>query len=237
MNKKILIIEDDRDLVDLLAIHLADLEYTLDKAYDGEKGLELIRSNVYDLVILDLMLPKLDGLEVCKKIRSFNKTLSILMLTSRSEEIDKILGLELGADDYVTKPFSIRELMARIKSIIRRVDAVKETEVEHDRELMFDMMKIDLHKRKVTIDQELIELTAKEFELLSLFASNPGRSFSREQLLNQIWGYQYLGYEHTVNSHINRLRQKIEKNPSEPRFIKTVWGVGYRFTELEELEK
>jgi DNA-binding response OmpR family regulator len=159
------------------------------------------------------------------------------MLTSRSEEIDKILGLELGADDYVTKPFSIRELMARIKAIIRRVDAVKENGVEHDTELLFNEMKIDLHKRKVTIGQELVELTAKEFELLSLFARNPGRSFSREQLLNQIWGYQFLGYEHTVNSHINRLRQKIEKNPSEPRYIKTVWGVGYRFTELEELEK
>ena len=238
MSKKILIIEDDHDLVDLLTIHITDIGYSLESAGDGENGLNKTRSGKYDLIILDLMLPKMDGIEVCKQIRAIDKSLPILMLTSKSEEIDKILGLELGADDYVTKPFSIRELMARIKTILRRVDAVKENGSEKAEEapLIFDELHIDLQKRKVTLGSTLVELTAKEFELLSLFASHPGRAYSREQLLNQIWGYQFSGYEHTVNSHINRLRQKIEENPSDPKYIKTVWGVGYRFTETEELE-
>lgn len=239
MQKKVLIIEDDKDMVELLDIHLKDLGLTLDKAYDGELGLKLALSRQYDLIILDLMLPRLDGLEICKQIRLEHKSLPILMLTSKSEEIDKILGLEFGADDYVTKPFSVRELIARVKAIFRRINAIKEDngDINTLQELEYNELKIDKNKRKVTLRGKSIELTAKEFELLSLFASNPGKSYSREQLLNQIWGYQFTGYEHTVNSHINRLRNKIEEIPSDPKFIKTVWGVGYRFTEHEEMEQ
>jgi DNA-binding response OmpR family regulator len=184
------------------------------------------------------MLPKLDGLEICKKLRAEEIQTPILMLTARSEEFDKVLGLELGADDYLTKPFSIRELLARIKANLRRV------EVEHkssqslveNRKLVFKDLVIDPQKRKVTLNDEVISLTPKEFELLQLFASNPGKAFSRQELLEKIWGYQFEGYDHTVNSHINRLRNKIEEEPSDPYYLKTVWGVGYRFAELEELD-
>ena len=239
MDKRILIVEDDKDLVELLEIHINDLGYKLDKAFDGESGLSKLQNNSYDLVILDLMLPKLDGLEVCKLIRSDNKALPILMLTSKSEEMDKILGLELGADDYISKPFSIRELMARIKASIRSVEAVKEEikEKEGNKEFRYGDLFVDLEKRKVVLGENKIELTAKEFDLLVHFASHPGRSYTREELLVTVWGYQFSGYDHTVNSHINRLRGKIERDPANPRFIKTVWGYGYRFAETEELEE
>jgi len=239
LNKKVLIIEDDRDITDLVAIHLKDLGYILHKAYDGEAGLAKVLSENYDLVILDLMLPKLDGLEVCKRIRERDKALPIIMLTSRSEEMDKILGLELGADDYIVKPFSIRELLARIKTNLRSVEAFKEEvskSTDTKSELQIGEMLIDFAKRKVTLRSEKIELTAKEYDLLAYFARHPGRSFSRGELLNAVWGYQFSGYEHTVNSHINRLRNKIEKNPAEPTYIKTVWGIGYRFVEPDEVE-
>ena len=236
MNKKVLLIEDDPVIADLLEIHLKDLDLKLDSADDGESGLEKAINNDYELVILDLMLPKMDGLDVCKGIREKKKSMPILMLSAKSEEFDKILGLELGADDYMTKPFSIRELLARIKSIIRRVKDLKEGVQENvPKELIFDTLYIDLNKRKVVLDGIVIELTAKEFDLLALFALNPGRAYSRENLLNIVWGYQFTGYEHTVNSHINRLRSKIEQDPSQPRFIKTVWGVGYKFVEHEDL--
>lgn len=236
--KKILIIEDDKEITDLVDINLDESEYMLDKAFDGEAGLSKARDSKYDLIILDLMLPKLDGLEVCKKLRSEDVQTPILMLTAKSEEFDKVLGLELGADDYLTKPFSIRELLARIKANLRRV------EVEHqssqklvgNRQLVFRDLVIDPQKRKVMFKNEIISLTPKEFELLQLFASNPGKAFSRQELLEEIWGYQFKGYDHTVNSHINRLRNKIEEDPSEPFYLKTVWGVGYRFAEQEELE-
>lgn len=238
MSKKVLIIEDDPDIADLLEIHLNDLDLKLDRTEDGESGLQRALENEYEMVILDLMLPKLNGLEVCKGIREQKKSLPILMLTAKSEEFDKVLGLELGADDYMTKPFSIRELVARIKSIIRRVSAIKETSVaaSDQKEIEFGPLLINLDKRKVILDGNVIELTAKEFDLLALFASNPGRAYTRENLLNIVWGYQFIGYEHTVNSHINRLRSKIEKDPSQPVFIKTVWGVGYKFVEYEELD-
>lgn len=239
MNKKILIIEDDPDIVDLLKIHLQDIDFILDNARDGDQGLRKALDNDYELVILDLMLPGLDGLEVCKGIREKKKTLPILMLTAKAEEFDKVLGLELGADDYITKPFSIRELMARIKAILRRISALKESsrKSQEDKELLFGQLSINLAKRKVMLNNNSIDLTAKEFDLLVTFASNPGRAFTRENLLNTVWGYQFSGYDHTVNSHINRLRAKIEKDPSRPRYIKTVWGVGYKFAELEDLEK
>jgi two-component system, OmpR family, alkaline phosphatase synthesis response regulator PhoP len=239
MKKKVLIIEDDPDIADLLEIHLNDLDLELERTEDGETGLEKALHNDYEMVVLDLMLPKLNGLEVCKGIREKKKYLPILMLTAKSEEFDKVLGLELGADDYITKPFSIRELVARIKSILRRVSAIRDISASESvkEELIFGPLNINLQKRKVTIEKNTIELTMKEFDLLALFASNPGRAYTRENLLNIIWGYQFAGYEHTVNSHINRLRAKIEQDPSQPVFIKTVWGIGYKFAEYEDLDK
>ena len=234
---KILIIEDDPNIVELVEIHLKDMGYELDRATDGQAGLKKVRDNDYPLVILDLMLPELDGLEVCKRIREEDKHTPILMLTSKSEELDKVLGLELGADDYITKPFSIRELMARIKAIFRRMEADKENAVAASdrKEIVSGDLIINLEKRKVTMSGKVVELTAKEFDLLALFAAKPGRAFSRQELLDLVWGYQFYGYEHTVNSHINRLRSKSEESPSEPKYIKTVWGIGYRFVEDEEL--
>ncbi|MCH8955873.1 response regulator transcription factor, partial [candidate division KSB1 bacterium] len=225
-NNKILIIEDDPHMSELLEIHLGDLGYQLKHAADGVAGVEKFEEDEYALVILDLMLPKLDGFEVCKKIRAQNNFTPILMLTSKSEELDKVLGLELGADDYITKPFSIRELMARIKAIFRRMEADKEkaTGNAKSKELIFGDLKIYLDKRKVLLDKAPIDLTAKEFDLLALFASNPGRAYSRQELLDIVWGYQFDGYEHTVNSHINRLRSKIEQDPANSKYIKTVWG-------------
>ncbi|MCG8607201.1 response regulator transcription factor [bacterium] len=233
----ILIIEDDPQIAELIEIHLTDLGYRLIKASDGLQGLQKFEEQEYALIILDLMLPKLDGLEVCKRIREVNKYTPILMLTSKSEELDKVLGLELGADDYITKPFSIRELIARVKAIFRRINANKE-QVEdraEEHEIVYGDLAIHLEKRKVLLNDQPVELTAKEFDLLVRFAQNPGRPYSRQELLDLVWGYQFDGYDHTVNSHINRLRRKIEPDPANPRFIKTVWGVGYSFAEVEEL--
>ncbi len=236
--KKVLIIEDDPNIADLVEIHLRDLGYELDRAGDGKTGLQRALSGEYVLIILDLMLPEMNGLEVCKALRAQQNNLPILMLTAKSEEIDKVLGLELGADDYLTKPFSIAELLARIKALMRRMEmnGEKEANEKQDEQLRYGDLLIDLEKRRVLLAGKPIELTVKEFELLSLFARKPGRAFSRQELLDLIWGYQFAGYDHTVNSHINRLRNKIEKDPANPFFIRTVWGVGYRFVEPEELE-
>jgi two-component system alkaline phosphatase synthesis response regulator PhoP len=236
-NNRVLIIEDDPNIADLVQIHLHDLGYELDRAEDGPAGLEKIGAQEYALVILDLMLPKMDGLEVCRRIRDENKYTPILILTSKSEELDKVLGLELGADDYITKPFSIREFLARVKAIFRRLeaDAAKASVHGVPQELTFGELVVQFEKRKVTLSGQPVDLTAKEFDLLARFATNPGRVYSRQELLDLVWGYGFDGYDHTVNSHINRLRSKIERNPSEPDYIKTVWGVGYRFVEPEEL--
>lgn len=236
----ILIIEDDSEIIDLVEINLDDSRFTLDKAVDGETGLAQAQSEAYDLIILDLMLPELDGLEVCKKLRSEGNQTPILMLTAKSEEFDKVLGLELGADDYLTKPFSIRELLARIKANLRRVEVDKQQSSngsEKQDKMIFGNLVIHPQKQKVTIDEESVSLTPKEFDLLKLFARNPGKAFSRDELLSEVWGYQFEGYDHTVNSHINRLRNKIEEDPSEPEYLKTVWGVGYRFVEKDELSE
>jgi len=232
--QSILIAEDNRDLMNLLKINLSDQGYLIHTSENGEEALDKYRSESPDLLILDVMMPRLDGLEVCKRIRKEDRTIPILMLTAKSEELDKVLGLELGADDYMTKPFSIRELLARVKAIFRRVEAQHEEQAEEARVLEFDHLVMDTAKRKVTLDNETIELTSKEYDLLMLFFSNPGKSYSREELLNLVWGYSYEGYSHTVNSHINRLRSKIEKDLSEPHYIRTVWGVGYRFADKEE---
>ncbi len=233
---KILIIEDDPHVVDLVEIHLKDWGYDLERATEGPSGLHLALQQSFALIILDLMLPGMDGLAVCKRIRAENALVPILMLTAKAEEFDKVLGLELGADDYLTKPFSIRELMARIKALLRRHEAQQETAAKQHaaEELACDDLKIYPAKRKVTLAGRALELTAKEFDLLALFASHPGRAYSRSDLLDLVWGHQFEGYEHTVNSHINRLRSKIEKDPAQPKYIQTVWGMGYRFAERED---
>jgi DNA-binding response OmpR family regulator len=218
----VLVIEDEKDISDLLEIHLSDLNCNVTKAYDGNTGLDFAISNNYDLIVLDLMLPGLDGLEICKEIRRKEVYSPVLILTSKSEEFDKVLGLEIGADDYLTKPFAIREFIARVKAIFRRVQAIqKETDNESD--INIGDISIEVSKRKVLLDGERIDLTPKEFDLLYLLSSHPGKTYSREQLLSLLWGYQYNGYEHTVNSHINRLRSKIEEDVSNPKYILTTW--------------
>jgi DNA-binding response OmpR family regulator len=236
--KKILIIEDDPDIAELVEINVKDIGFELVKENNGKEGLKTALDNKFELIILDLMLPGLNGMEVCKQIREKDTHTPILMLTAKSEELDKVLGLEKGADDYLTKPFSIRELLARIKANIRRVKVDAEFQEEAlDDTFEFGDLYIESQKRKVTLSGEKIELTPKEFDLLILFASSPGKTYSREALLEKVWGYQFDGYDHTVNSHINRLRNKIEKDPPNPTYLKTVWGVGYRFVELQELEQ
>ncbi len=232
----ILLVEDDEDIATLVQIHLGDLGHTVEIAKDGKRGLEMALAETWSLVILDLMLPEMDGFEVCKKIRSENEAVPILMLTARAEELDKVLGLELGADDYLTKPFSIRELTARVKAILRRIKVERDMKSEALADkLEIGGLCVDFEKRLVELNGKVIELTAKELELLLLFARHPGRAYNRQELLDLVWGYQFIGYSHTVNTHINRLRSKIEHDPSAPKFIKTVWGLGYRFAEPKEL--
>ena len=229
--KKILLIEDDLEIVKLLEIHLTDLIYETSKATDGSIGLQMALENDYDLILLDLTLPSMDGVEICKRLRAVKNT-PVIMLTAKSEEIDRVLGLEIGADDYITKPFSIRELLARVKAVMRRtVISTAENLKEDSSIIAADTMQIDIDKRKVLIEDKKIELSPKEFELLVLMASNPGRNYSRTELLNLIWGYNFTGYEHTVNSHINRLRAKIESDMTNPTYILTTWGIGYKFNE------
>ncbi|MEZ4825339.1 MAG: response regulator transcription factor [Bacteroidia bacterium] len=230
--KKVLIIEDDRDIVSLLEIHLRDMDCLVTKAFNGPDGLSHALEGTFDLVILDLMLPGMDGMDICRNLRAEKIQSPILMLTARSEEIDKVLGLESGADDYLTKPFSIRELLARVKAIFRRIQIVqKASSAEEARGLIFGNLEIDAENRKVLVSGQRVELTPKEFDLLYLLASHPGRSYSRDRLLSLVWGYEFNGYEHTVNSHINRLRTKIEPDLSQPQYILTTWGVGYRFND------
>jgi len=233
MSQRILVIEDNKDLANLLALHLRDLSYNVDLAFEGDKGLYKAESGSYDLIILDIMLPGVDGIEICRRLRSRPDYTPILMLTSKSSELDRVLGLEMGADDYVTKPFSIRELMARVKALFRRIDELKKAGQEEIPEVIHAKdLAIDLLKRKVTLKDRVIDLTAKEFDLLIYFAKHPGRAYTRAQLLDDVWGYGHDGYEHTVNSHINRLRTKIETDPANPQYILTVWGVGYKFVEI-----
>ena len=219
-------------------MHLKDQSFQVELAFDGVAGLAKAMAKNYDLIILDLMLPGLDGLEVCKRLRSKPPYTPILMLTSKSSEVDRVLGLEIGADDYVTKPFSIMELMARVKAIFRRVEGVKsEKDETEDEVISIKNLVIDTGRRKVSLNKKDVDLTAKEFELLHYFAKHPGRVYTRSQLLDYVWGYGHDGYEHTVNSHINRLRSKIEKDISNPKYILTTWGVGYRFVDEEELSQ
>jgi len=233
MKRKVLIVEDEPDIAHLVQEHLADIGCDADIAGTGERALQLFSNGDYQLAILDLMLPDTDGLTLCRTFRESKSYLPILMLTAKSSELDRVLGLEIGADDYLTKPFSIPELMARIKALFRRTEMLNQTIEQSDKPeiIDFDHLVIDVEKRQVTIDQASVDLTAKEFDLLLFFARNPGRVYNRVQLLDKVWGYNHDGYEHTVNSHINRLRGKIEKDPAAPQYILTVWGVGYKFSE------
>ena len=229
----VLVVEDDHSICELLAIHLKSLNCHLSMAYDGVEGMYKALNLKYDLIILDLMLPGgIDGFEICREIRAKGIITPVMMLTARAEEIDKVLGLEMGADDYLTKPFSLREFVARVKAIFRRAKLMKAVaEKSKNDALEFGDLSIEVDKHKVSIRGQRIELSPKEFELLVLLASKPGRSYSRSQILNLVWGYDFSGYEHTVNAHINRLRAKIEPDLSKPTYILTTWGVGYRFTE------
>ncbi|MCK5377231.1 MAG: response regulator transcription factor [Acidobacteria bacterium] len=234
---RILIVEDELDIANLIRIHLGDLGYDIEIAGDGKLGLQRALEENWSLVILDLMLPEIDGFEVCKRIRAENEALPILMLTARADELDKVLGLELGADDYLTKPFSVRELLARVKALFRRVEAFgAEATTAKDTITAGDLV-IDRQRREARLSGEVVNLTAKEFDLLAHFAGHPGQVFTRSQLLDQVWGYVHEGYEHTVNTHINRLRRKIEPDPAKPRYVITVWGVGYRFPGADELKE
>ncbi len=233
MGRKILVVEDDRDIARLVELHLRDHGNDVVLAHDGALGLGLALSNSFDLVILDLNLPGVDGLEICRRLRTKPAYTPILMLTSRSSEIDRILGLEIGADDYLTKPFSVRELVARVKAIFRRVEAMGSTEPAPVPTIQVGDILIEGDKRTATIGGRAVSLTAKEFDLLAQFAGHPGRVYTRTNLLDLVWGKGYEGYEHTVNTHINRLRAKIEKDPADPRYLLTVWGVGYKFAEQE----
>lgn len=237
ITKRILLVEDDKDISHLVKLHLEDEAYLVDIAADGKEGLARAQGQEYDLVVLDLMLPGMDGLEICRRLRGETDYVPILMLTAKASEIDRIVGLELGADDYLTKPFSVRELVARVKAIFRRVGAVSaQAGTEDSPRLSLGDLIIETDKRKVKMAGKQITLTAKEYDLLYHFASHPGRVYTRAQLLDQVWGYGYEGYEHTVNSHINRLRGKIESDPANPRYVLTVWGVGYRFAEPQDLK-
>ncbi len=229
MTRNVLIIEDNKEITDLLRMHLSDLNCSIRTAMDGLQGLQIAQKGRFDLIILDLMLPQLDGLEICRKIRQQENYTPILMLTAKSSEIDRVIGLEVGADDYLAKPFSIRELMARVKALFRRIDVFSVKTPASSTVIACEELVIDVDKHTVVVDNKQLDLTAKEFELLVQFAKNPGRVYTRSQLLDKVWGYGHDGYEHTVNSHINRLRGKLEKDPANPRFILTVWGVGYKF--------
>jgi DNA-binding response OmpR family regulator len=236
MSRRVLVAEDDPDIGRLVTLQLAELDCESRLIADGVSALAEAEAGHYDLVILDLMLPRMDGLQICRRLRTQARYTPILMLTAKSSELDRVLGLELGADDYLTKPFSMLELAARVKAVFRRADhqqaaaaAVQEAATEQVIEA--DRLRIDLLRHEVRVDGKPIELTAREFELLVYFARSPGRVYTRAQLLDQVWGYSHSGYEHTVNSHINRLRNKIERDPANPLYIQTVWGVGYKFGE------
>jgi DNA-binding response OmpR family regulator len=231
MARQVLVIEDNRDLGELVSLHLRDLDCDVRLTTDGLTGFEEARSGRYDLVILDLMLPGMEGMELCRRLRGQGSYTPILMLTARSSEIDRVLGLETGADDYITKPFSMPELIARVKAIFRRVDGLRNRGAEASRMITAGDITIDMAKHEVTVSGRQVDLTPKEFDLLVQFARNPGQVYTRSQLLDLVWDYGHAGYEHTVNSHINRLRAKIEQDPAKPRYLLTVWGVGYKFNE------
>lgn len=232
--KQILLIEDDPDLANILTVNLLNEGYALEAVANGNKGLQALINNSYDLLILDLMLPGLDGLEICRQVRNMPGYLPIIIISAKSAETQRVLGLELGGDDYLSKPFSLDELLARIRALLRRVNALDRLAGEKTGTIYCGDLVIDPVARTATLARRTLGLTAKEFDLLLFFARNPGKAFTRLALLDQVWGYSHGGYEHTVNSHINRLRAKLELNSAKPNFIQTVWGVGYKFIDYSD---
>jgi len=225
---KVLLIEDDHDIAKLIQLHVSQMPAKVSHAPDGKKGLDLAIAETWDVIILDVGLPHINGLDICRHLRNQGNQVPVLMLSAKVSELDRVLGLELGADDYLTKPFSVIELQARIKALVRR-SQINETDTTDQDLLNYSNLRLDKMQRKSWLAEKELLLTAMEFDLLWFFASNPGRVFNRIELLTKVWGYGHRGYEHTVNSHINRLRSKLEDQPEFGRFIHTVWGVGYRF--------
>ena len=231
MRRRILIVEDEPELGRLLQRQIQQAGYDVTTTLSGEDGLRAADSGHFDLVLLDVMLPGIDGLETCRRLRAREHYMPIMMLTARSTEVDKVLGLETGADDYMTKPFSVQELLARIRAIFRRIDALESrSETAGQQIVVGSSLRIDPTAREAWLNGRRVALTHKEFDLLLHLAQNPGRVYSRGQLLDAVWGYTHEGYEHAVNCHINRLRAKIEQDPGHPKLLLTVWGVGYKFT-------
>src|SRR5688572_3151797 len=226
--RNVLVIEDQQDIAHLVRLHLKDLPCNVELAFDGRSGLAAAETRPFDLVVLDLMLPFVDGLEICRRLRARPVYTPIMMVTAKAAELDRVLGLELGADDYLTKPFSIRELVARVKAVFRRMEHLQGTPPAVEETIHHGKLEADVAKREVRIDGAAVGLTTKEFDLLLHFLRNPGRVYTRLQLLDSVWGHGYEGYEHNVNCHITRLRAKIERDPPHPSFILTVRGVGYR---------
>ncbi len=230
MSKRILVVEDEPSIAKLVQFNLEKEGFQVEVATDGQKGVDLALEHSPDLMVLDLMLPRLDGLEVCKRLRQEKGHIPILMLTAKNDEFDKVLGLELGADDYMTKPFSPRELVARVKAILRRVDAIQEAKgFEENKKIVVGDLKIDPEGYEVTRGNETLELTPKEFELLVYMARNRGRVLSRDQLLNAVWNYDFVGDSRIVDVHVSHLRDKIERDSRRPIYIKTIRGIGYKF--------
>lgn len=227
MSRRVLVVDDEKLIVKGIRFSLEQDSMEVDCAYDGEEALEKIRANQYDIVLLDVMLPKLNGFEVCQQVREFSDV-PILMLTAKGDDMDKILGLEYGADDYITKPFNILEVKARIKAITRRT--TKSTQKKKDESILKALdMTLDTDSKRLQIKEQEINLTSKEFDVLELLVRNPNKVYSREKLLQLVWGSQYPGDVRTVDVHIRRLREKIESNPSDPKYVHTKWGVGYYF--------
>jgi len=231
-SKRVLLVEDDADIAEIVALHLRDEGYAVVHATDGPAGLRLLEQHAWDALVLDLMLPGLDGLEICRRARSMERYTPIIITSARGSETHRVLGLEIGADDYLAKPFSVLELVARVRALLRRIDAVARTPAAAGIVRVGELA-ISALEREVKLAGELVELTPREFDLLLFFASNPGKVFSRSELLDRVWGHRHSGYEHTVNTHINRIRAKIEVDPANPRRILTVWGRGYKLSPEE----
>ena len=232
-DKRVLVIEDDQDIAQLLLVHFSDIYRHVHAVNNGLAGFDAALNKPWDIILLDIRLPGMDGLEICKQLRSHNVMTPILMLTSKSSELDQVLGFEIGADDYVTKPFRLMELSARVKALLRRAHLISPiiSETEQATKISLGQLSLDIDKRKVIFDGQKIELTSREFNLLTHFAKFPGKVFSRMELLDSVWGISHQGYEHTVNSHINRLRSKLSTVLEGKHCIETVWGVGYKLSE------
>ncbi len=234
-NKRILIVEDSEDIGRLLVSCLRDMGSSITWAEDGFEGIRLATNENWDLVILDIELPGPSGLEICRTLRAAHPLTSVIMLTSRNSEYDHVLGLDNGADDYITKPFSLMALIARIKAIFRKMEAINSSHSVDSEQIVINSLDININNRQARLSGETLDLTAREFDLLLFFARHPGRVFNRAELLDGVWGYNHDGYEHTVNSHINRLRTKLEADPRNPEYIMTCWGVGYKMQENQQM--